>query len=264
MQNRGLIIEHKEKDWILGGLPRPIINPSGDWRLYLPDFESQIIDGRDTFACQTFGTLDALEGYAKFLGFNKEWSERFVAILAGVRVGVGGSPQTVAECIRKQGMVYDTALPLKGAQTVEQFYTPDPLPQNLTSEAVNDFLNEWSLSYERVPKGNLIQALKQGVVCVSVYAWTMNADGTYVKNGESDNHWVWLIYGDENFWYICDSDVDSNKIKRLSKDYDFDFAQVYYLTHFPSPKTIPWYQYLIGLYKQVIELIKKSYAGLIK
>lgn len=261
-EDHGLILEpRKKEDWVFGGFfgdMGPVVNPLGDWRDYLVEKEGQIFDAKDSYACATYATHNAYEILFKFLNKEENLSDRFTAILSGTKVGVGNSPQKVVETLRKNGCVAEQSLPLSAAKTIEEFYQPDPLPKNLKDEAVKTLLDEWTLNYRQLDSTDhttLLEALKRSPVPVSVVAWYQNGAGEYFKPaGMNDNHLVCLVYADDTGYWIFDSDLGQEKLKKLSKDYFFSYGEVIYISNEPSPLSVPWYLKLLDLLGKLLHL----------
>ncbi len=237
MKNYGLKIDPiGEEDYIFGGFGTmgDVINFSGKWRNWLPKQEIQKIDGSDTWACTTFGTLNCIEILLKFIGIDKNFSDRFLAIGSGTEMNVGNSPHTVAEYLRHSGVCDEEKLPMP--KTIDEFYTPSPLPIDLIMDA-KKFIESYDFTHSYVFNKNktlkekqdlLKDALLRSPIGISVTAWIFG-DQYYIKpEGVEDNHWVALVdYEDGVKWVIFDS-VDQD-IKELAWDYDFSVAKVYYI-----------------------------------
>lgn len=56
-----------EKDYIFGAsvIPDEILVSNGDWRPWKPSNEIQNVNGVETSACATFGTLNLIETYLR-------------------------------------------------------------------------------------------------------------------------------------------------------------------------------------------------------
>jgi len=180
MKNYGLKIDPiGEEDYVFGGFGTlgEEINFSGNWLDWLPKQEVQKIDGADTWACTTFGTLNCVEILLKFMGMEKNFSDRFLAIGSGTEMNVGNSPHTVAEYLRHNGVCTEELLPMP--KTIDEFYTPSPLPIELEINAKKfidayDFTHAYIFNNNKTLKekqGLLIDALRRSPVGISVTAW---------------------------------------------------------------------------------------------
>lgn len=230
-----------DDNYILGQekIPDDIINPSGQWKEYVPSDEIQKQRGIETANCTGYATTNAIEVLYKFLyGEEINKSDRALGIVAGT-YPPGNDPHKVAEVTRKMGLVDEEDLPFDESITsVDEYYKPKPLPQNLIKkmgEWLNDveFKHEWVFNSRKTrllnKQNRLISALKRGTVCVSVMAWSKNRKGLYTKpRGARDTHWTLLEgyeYGKK--WLVFDS--YDNTHKELEWNYDFGFAKRFWI-----------------------------------
>ena len=241
-KNYGFVFEEilPDEHYILGSslttLPVIPIQPTGQWDAFIPADEIQRNEKYETYNCTSFGTLNALEFLFKRL-FNetKDWSERYVGIAAGTRPP-GNSPHKVIETIRKDcGLLDDIILPMSKANTVEEYYAPDPLPWFM-KENGRKFISDYIIGHEWVFNGGTLlekqtkikEALKYSPLGVSVYAWEKQGDYYVKPKGVADNHWTVLFgYAEGQYWQIFDS-YDST-IKHLAWDYEFGQAKRYHI-----------------------------------
>src|SRR3990167_1033891 len=228
-------------DYVLGSLqiPTEVLVESGQWDEFIPADEIQRTEKYDTYNCTAFGTLNVLEFlFKRLFGETKNWSERYVGIAAGTRPP-GNSPKTVIETIRKtSGVIDDELLPMSKAATVEEYYSPDPLPVLLTWKG-EDFLKETKINYEWVfddkRKYNQKEAIKESLryspLGVAVHAWQYDFDKkVYVRpKGVEDNHWC-VLYGFEKGKYWKCFDSYNSSVKFLDLDYSFDSVLRYSIT----------------------------------
>ncbi len=276
----GLIIpeintEEEGINYILGSskLKGEVINPSGDWRPYLPDREPQNKNGVETQTCTAYATLSALEALLKFKGYNVNYSDRYLAIVGKIDPYKGVDPHTIAEVIRNiSGCLREDKLPFSDdIKTPEDYYN---VPQNIIAQLLKEgqqWYNEWEFNHEWVFKSGkpnekrllLQEALTKGTVCVSVSAWFRNEKGLYYKpEGMNDNHWVLLSAEPPLKTFIFDS--YDNYEKELDGLYDFSIAKVYYLT--PAQQKLNWLQEILNLIAKIIglqaifvqEIVKKN------
>lgn len=231
-----------EEHWVLGGAlttpQKKVINPSRDWRPFLPwgELQQRKIE---TSSCSEYGTLNAIETLErKLFGLSSNYSERFVAIGAG-NTEQGNDPHIVAEWIRHNGIVNEVVLPFTNEITsFEIFMTPNPLTDNYLNEAkkwldVRLFNHEWVFSEKDSLKNKqtkLLEALTYSPVGISVSAWRKEGN-IYIKNpDEQDNHWTLLVAGKSGKpWKVFDSYMDDDFIKELDWNYPFGFAKSYSL-----------------------------------
>lgn len=222
-----------ERDFIrgdlkLGGLvPDDVLQPNSDWTQYIPDRELQKKQ-TETWNCTSFGTLNAIEMlHKRKFGVEVNWSDRALGILAGTRPP-GNDPKTVAETLRKQGTLIESALPFTDDLTSpEKYYSPSPLPDMVIKAAA---IWGYEIKYEWVTptKANLIEALKHSPLGVAVYAWEQDDRGFHVKTGPP-NHWTVLYAYDKasDGWAVFDS--YANNLKLLAPDYEFTYVMRYWL-----------------------------------
>src|SRR3990167_9869879 len=131
--HHGYIPDLIEDDhFVLGGLasmPLDVIQPDGQWGEFIPQVEVQRNEFFETSNCTAYGTLNALEFlFKRLFGETKNWSERYVGIESGTRPP-GNSPHKVIQTIRNIcGLLDEDILPFKDIKTVEEYYSPDPIP----------------------------------------------------------------------------------------------------------------------------------------
>lgn len=221
----------EDNHYVLGGLasmPLEILQPTGDWSEFIPQVEVQRNEFFETSNCTAYGTLNALEFlFKRLFGETKNWSERYVGISAGTRPP-GNSPHKVIQTIRNEsGLLDESVLPFKNINTLEEYYSPDPIPWLMKVNGSN-FLDKYEIGHEWLWSGNqcfskpniIKEALKSSPLGASVYAW-VEKNGLYVKPvGADDNHWcVIYAYKENEYWLIYDSYDKS--VKKLEWDYDF-------------------------------------------
>lgn len=224
-----------DEDYVLGSLqlPTEVLVENGQWDEFIPQDEIQRTEKYETANCTAFGTLNALEFlFKRLFGETKNWSERYVGIAAGTRPP-GNSPQKVIETIRKSsGVIDDDLLPMNKAETLEVYYSPDPLPVLLTWKG-EDFIKNYKINHEWVfndfrehnHKEAIKEALRYSPLGVAVYAWQYDFEKKlYIRPmGAEDNHWTVMFgYEDGQYWKVFDSYDKS--IKNL--DWDFKFERV--------------------------------------
>ncbi len=241
------------EEYVLGGrkITKDPIQPGGNWFEYLPSFESQQNDLFDTFNCTAYAILNALEIlYKRQYGVENNWSERFVGVMAGTKPP-GNSPHTVIEAIRKHGVIDDYLLPLEFVDSVEKYYSPDPMEKRYLEIGQrwledHDVKHEWVFKRAKLAKKQelLMEALEFSPLGVSVLAWMSNGAGLYIKpKGRQDTHWTTLIgYEKGKHWSIFDSYDGS--IKKLAWNYDFGFAKRYHIQKRKQNQS--WIQLLIN------------------
>ena len=231
-KNYGYILDKiKPEDYIYGSLnfSADLLQPDGQWDLFLPESEIQRTENYDTYNCTGFGTLNCLEFlFKRLFGETRNWSERYVGIAAGTDPALGGnSPHKVIETIRKDcGLLDDYVLPMDKANTIEEYYSPDPIPWLMKMNG-RKFIDEYEIKHDWIfgqfrihnKKEVMKDALRFSPLGMAVYAWAK--DGLYIRpEGKEDNHWV-VIYGFEEGKYWKCFDSYDNTIKFLDWEYEF-------------------------------------------
>lgn len=227
MNYKGLIIKPlSPTDYKFGSLGDAPINPGGHWGSWLPYAENQVINGVEPCDCIANGTLNAVEIMSKFQYQDMtEWSKRYLAQSSGT-YPPGNDPATVAQTLRKKGVVSETLWPTDTSiTTLAQFYQEPP---GLMTTLALDFIDQYDFSYEfltSLTPDALKAALEYSPLGVGVYAWQVDpVSGLYVNpNGLPAEHFVCLYdYLEGEYWLIFDS-YDQN-VKRLVWNFPFALA----------------------------------------
>jgi hypothetical protein len=211
MTKYGLIISKPEpQDYVLGGLsklPREVLQPDGQWDKYLVEKETQS-KMIETQNCTAFGTTSALEIILERKKVEKNFSDRYVGIIANTDPYRGNTPHAVAQAIRHFGLVPEEMLPFEDFDKPEDYYKPKPPTQDLLDEGKR-FLEEYKILHEYVPLN--VEAIKESLqyspVGISVFAWYRQGDIYTKPQGQTDNHWV-VCYGyddEKKAWKVFDS-----------------------------------------------------------
>lgn len=254
-------------DFIFGVANKLGIEPltDGHWLAYLPtNYEEIQIKGFDTYGCTSFGTSNCLEVLFKRLGQDKNFSDRFIGIVAGT-YPPGNDPKTVAEAVRKNGLVKEESLPFSDSiRTVDEYYSPKPVTKPLQEEGTN-FLIQNQLGYEWVGStaSAIKDALKLSPLGISVTAWFQDEKGLYYfPAGMSPNHWTCLIdFKEGEYWTVLDSYPPY--IKNIAWNSNFKYILRYEIK--PGikddvaelTKKVSFLAWLIGLFvKKKLEEIK--------
>lgn len=259
MRNYGFVApeEIKEQEYVLGAsrsLPKTVLQEDGDWSAYLPTYEPQFNQFFDTFGCTIYGTENCIETLERRItDKEKNYSERFIYILAGVRPP-GADPHKIAEVIRSEKLILDEVLPM--VETYNDYLRPNPMDPKLMVQAQLwewDFGHEWVWKKEQTKESRLEkikEALKYSPLGVSVSAW-YEENGVYVDAGEQNNHWCELYGIAPNGYKIFDTYDHSHKI--LSFDHNIRFCKRYALTPaIPGQGKNPY----TSLFKNLLEFIK--------
>lgn len=233
----------------------------GQWDEFLPLYEPQA-ENYETSGCTVWGTENALEILHKFLfKIEPNYSERFIAILAGITLE-GGDPHTVAETIRKQGLINQELLPIP--ETYEEFCQPNPMEERFLAKG-KKWLDDYSFRHDWVLQGketkeNRISAIKEALkyspLGVSVSAW-QEEGGVYVDGGRPNNHLCVCFGWTDNGWKIFDS--YNHSIKIYSYDSEISFAKRYKLekkTFYPEKQGNWLVDLIISFFNLIKALIK--------
>lgn len=266
--NRGFIFPDITPDQYwghLGGgiIPYEEIRPDADWRSCLPEIEIQETANFDTFNCTGFGLTNIVEITLNHFGIDKNFSDRGLGIAAGTKPP-GNDPQVVAEALRKFGLLLEEKLPITGVKTLEEYFGPNPLPQELL-DLMKKFFDEFEFKHEWIilPTTPIEQRpailrkyLKTSPIGVAVYAW-QKENGFYVNPGLPDNHWTTLVYAPQSHYEIFDTyPDDTGVVKKLSPNFQFNLAKRYYIRHKATGtmSTVSPFQALILWLRRMVKL----------
>lgn len=241
MKNYGFIKDQfTEEDYVFGGnqVQREVLQPDGQWGEFLPTYESQSTDNFDTYGCTIYGSENVIEMIMKRkFGIDANYSERYIYNIIPIRPP-GGSPQVVAECIRKKGLIDQAELPM--VDTFEQYCTPEPMSDKLLKKG-QEWINTYELKHDYLWKTDitiaeqhriLMDALQYSPVGISVSAWNLGPEGTYIDQGEPNNHWC-VCFGYEikdNRFYPLVFDSYDYSIKTLDPNHNIEIAKSYYVS----------------------------------
>lgn len=226
-KNRGLILEPlAPEDFVFGGktkLKGQVINPSGDWTPYAPEYEHQA-PHFETSGCVSFGTLNCLEMLLRFhFKETLNLSDRFVVKGSGTDPHSGNQPKTVAQFIRDKWSVFEPEYPM--TETVEEYFSE--IPKSLFELAKSRKIGkDFGYEYVQPTIENLRNALTQGTVGMSV-ALLKDEDGKYYRpNGWRDSHWVSLLRINKNNECVI-LDQYEPFIKTIRADFVSEYAVRY-------------------------------------
>lgn len=221
-------------NYVMGAseLPRVVIQPDGDWTPYLPEDEIQQKYGVETHNCTAFGWTNLIEMVLKKLGYDHNYSDRALGIMAGT-YPPGNTPHKVGETIRKKGLVYEAVLPFSDSvNTVDDYYDKSLVTDTVSNEAKKwlyfvEFGHEWVFTPEHDPaeqRERIKEALTYSPLGVSVYAWVKSGDSYVKPSGTRDNHWCTLVNVEDDGRYKIFDSYD-NTTKYLHKDFTFDWCK---------------------------------------
>lgn len=255
--NLGLILKSITLDQHLftkGSLGEEVLQFDGQWDSYLPIYEPQA-EYFETDGCTVWGTQNAVEIlFKKIYGSEANYSERFTYNMIPV-IPPGSDPHTVAECIRKTGLIDNDLLPM--TETYVEFTQPvSSVYKAKGKEWVKqfDFGHEWifniGLSVNDKP-AIMLEALRYSPIGIGVFAWHKNGD-LYSDLGQSNNHFcVCFGYKENEYWKIFDSYDQS--IKHLEWNFNFQSAKRYKLLK--RPLSSNW---LVDIIKSILNLWKRK------
>jgi hypothetical protein len=231
-----------------------IINPEGDWSPYLPSEEDQRAGNSDTFACVSYGTLNAVEMLAR-LRFKdtKNLSDRFLAKISGTVPGQGNGPKKVADTLRHQWSVNEPEWP--DVMLVENFYAP--IPEHLKTVAVARGA-EFEFGYQLISNtpATIKQTLKRSPVCAAFTAW-QEKDGVYVRiKGMQENHWATIVRVLDNGNYLV-FDSFAPFLKEVKPEAAQSVAMSYYLNR-QVVKESAWKKFV----KLILKLLPSTPPGI--
>lgn len=241
-----------------------VLRSDGDWRDYLPPEELQRRNGIESSSCYIQAQQHTLATILeeKYGVIDENFSERFNALLSSGTVN-GGSPLLGAQSMRDDGLIPDSLLSFDNINSWEEFHSFKGQSESLCRLRGNEWRTEWDPRYEIVFKkedpvskkyAKIAERLKTSPMPVSVTAW-YEKDGIYIKpEGESDNHFVELVYvsptGEPYIW-----DTYEPFIKKLDKWYNFDLGMSW---------TISRIENNISLNKSFLERIRDIIKSIFK
>lgn len=260
-----------ESNFVLGSssLPQVELEPTGDWSKWVTDFESQLKQ-IEVYNCTGFATTNCLEILLNRLGIEANFSDRFLGIVAGT-YPPGNDPATVANAIRKNGLIPESMLPFSpDLQSVDEYYSFKGADETKCREVGKKFLEEYDFGYEWVFKYGtpqkdkpalMLQALKYSPLGCSVNAWYQK-DGLYYKpEGSDDSHWTMCVVGavPNKYWIIADSyETNGATLKYLEWSYDFGFCQRYHISKKNISEQLSLMQKILNTIAQLVGVLWKK------
>ena len=218
------------QDYLFGTAEKKLLNPLGDWSMYLPDEEIQKKrEGEDTSACVTFSALNCLETLGNFHRQFINCADKFTANMSGTIRGWGNYLRSVAESIRRDGVVDEVDYPFK-----EPYY--EQVPQEVLQKAYKlPVVYEWLKRSEDREKQNkyLKEALQYAPIQVTVNAWGKpDKNGVYQQRKNKDNNHAVMLYkiDKDGYYHIFDSYAPYRK--KLAPDYNIGSPLQYYVGEF--------------------------------
>lgn len=210
-ENTGVILGRRPTDFVAaeaaGVIPYEVVNPSGDWRPYLPAGERQssvpapTTGERDSMSCVTFSAENSIETQEKQqTGKDANYSDRWTAVESGTTIN-GNYLWKVADTIRKMGLAPNSLYPAPATPwDFNEYHKPIPesLRNQLKAEGLK-WLEKWEIFYEWIPvtKESLLHHLKQAplqlvypshaVVGILCEADVVRLFDSYIRSGNFQN-----------------------------------------------------------------------------
>lgn len=228
-------IERQPKETLLGGYqeaPKKILQSTRDWSIYLPYKEYQSNRNFDSWGCVSFSALNNIEILIhRMYGQVINYSDRFLTVMSGTRIGHGNYFDRVADTATLVGLALEKDCPFGETMSASEFYSP--IDSSVQLKAL-DFLKTYSLKWGWVDWAGcdpaiLYENLLYGPLQASVYAWEAPVNGIYQRTVQyQTNHAITIfnaIKGQE--WHIFDH--YDGVIKRLAWDFYFGSAIRFYI-----------------------------------
>lgn len=229
-KNFGLIEEEIAGSPILGAfIPREILQPSGQWDLYLPEIEYQRFAWGDTMNCTKYSQYNTFETLLK-RKYNETWdfSDRFGGKMAG-NTHEGNSMSWTFQSDVNNGFL-SWLMWREESLSWDDYYKP--IPQKLKDLALeNKKYLKYEMEWVRPSIEELKEALKYSPLWVAVYAYGKKVDGVYQRiEGYMPNHCV-MIYGwdEDGNWKVYDHYL-GNERRLLAPDYIIGYAANIFIT----------------------------------
>lgn len=229
MESFGLINKPiSPKDWIfksysplLGG----VLNPSGNWKDWLPVNEYQNNYSFDRMACVTYSFLNCIEILWKFhYGNERNFSDRFLAA-ASHTTHAGNTLEMVCDTARKDGLLNENEYP-DNANSWNEYYkllTDDLFTKAKEFLVEHEITMEWVRTY-KLPE--IIEAIKQSPLQVTVaYA---SGEGILSPTGEWNHAVTCYGYKENEYWEIFDHYTQTRK--KYAWSYEFGAIKKFTLT----------------------------------
>ena len=238
-------------------LPKIVLRPDGQWDAYLPADELQFTPSYDTFGCTIYAIENIQQILEKFhFGTTSEYSERYNYNLIKI-VPPGADPYLAAESFRNDGVI-SGQLPM--TDTLSEYATPRPMSQKYIELGIahpHMLKHQWLWENSRtkeVRTALIKEHLPYSPLTVSVTAWQLGPDGSYLDAGRNNTHLTVLYGWNDRGWLIYDSYAPHRKT--LSYDHNIEASQRFQLV--PSTRKLQ-----LSLLSQLVALLGK-WLGLIQ
>lgn len=245
--------EIDDRDEIFGSIsstPFEILQESSDWIEFLPPQELQSRGSIEPYSCVPSSILKNIQTLIKRkYGIDRNYSERFLSILAETGKNGGSSPRAVLQFLRKIGVPLDKHLPFDESITTfdEYFIKLSPKLMALAKE----FTDEWNLRYDEVNLKDIPEALKSSPLIASVSAWFQKGEKYYKPEGSRDNH-LTLLYK-VNGVYDTYIDGDGDAFKTLEENYKHETVKRFHIEQKEAIIKGNWLQDLVA---RLLDLFK--------
>jgi len=197
------------------------------------------VPGFETHNCTGFGATTQVEVQEKRLyGVERNYSDRWVAIIAGTKHKKGNNPHTVYEAIRKYGLIPEDMLPFsKAIDTPEEYFSfkgadeDECYAEGRKWLETYEFKHEWLWGATR--PANYLDVIREAQQTCSlglgVSAWE-KVNGEYVSTGKTNNHWTLGVNFVDGREQVFDTYMSGDtNLKILAKDHNIRYAKRIYL-----------------------------------
>ena len=240
MKDYGLLEKAQEIGaYILGDRNVPFIpyQQDSDWSEFFVRYENQSIPGFETFACTCFAITTQIEILEKRLyGVEKNYSDRWLAIVSDLDGTKGTDPQTVYDAIREYGLIPESMLPFNDDINTKKEYFSFKGADREACYAEgkrwleqNEVRHDW-LWKDRQRPANYLEVIKDAQrtspIAISVSAWN-EVNGEFVSDqGSVNNHLTLGVRFRDGREQAFDTyEQDGTNLKILAKDHNIRRAK---------------------------------------
>lgn len=173
---------------------------------YAPDGVLQFNNLMDTMGCASRAVLNILESKLNYFydhGMHpnlKAWCDAqgyrvggkfvlcdaFIEILSGT-TKQGNSLKAPVDTVYRHGVIPAHHLPLKDGMTWEQYMAPERVTE-AHKRLGQEFLRRFRINYEKVPRNQFLEALKEDLLDVAGHGWPAPVNGVYPRSEVAFNH----------------------------------------------------------------------------
>lgn len=179
LKNHGVILnDNLDGVSFLGGVGDALaeVNPSADWRRFVPTLERQYRNGLETYSCVSQSFTNAIETYLNYLGIEDNFSERDLARLSHT-TPQGNTCHNVASAAINNGLSRSWGWD-KSIDTWDEFYAePSEETEISLRKERSDFLNKFDLHYP-IYVGTSLDSIRQALKKAPV--WATNSGHAFV------------------------------------------------------------------------------------